>query len=199
MNTTITNPIGLRALEKALQAARARPKPRKKYDSRTADKFVLRGYTELFAELSGVGKYNGRSTNSEIVAGVLESLTGFLRAKTLLRILKSNLGEDVSQRILAEVPTFDLHECKSLDKFVIRFPPEVRNTIRDDVRSAASREVTGNSHSMNQWILKALVEWVKIQRQYYALLSATIAHERVMLGFENDAPNSAFGAKRKGA
>lgn len=183
MKTAITNPIALRALENALKAARSGPAPRQKVDSRIADKFVVRGFTELFAELSGIGMHHGRSANSEMVAGVLESITGFVRANHMLKILKKDLGDDLAQRVLAEVPTFDLEACKTPDKFVIRFPPKIRDSVRDDVQRAIASKEGGGPNSMNQWLLKVLVEWVRIQRQHYALLSASIAHERELLGF----------------
>jgi hypothetical protein len=183
MKTAITNPIALRALENALKAARSGPAPRQKVDSRIADKFVVRGFSELFAELSGIGLHHGRSANSEMVAGILEGITGFVRANHMLKILKKDLGDDMAQRVLAEVPTFDLEACKTPDKFVIRFPPQIRDTVRDDVQRAIASKVSGGPHSMNQWLLKVLVEWVRIQRQHYALLSASIAHERELLGF----------------
>jgi hypothetical protein len=183
MKTGITNPIALRALEDALKAARSGPAPRQKVDSRIADKFVVRGFAELFAELSGIGLHHGRSGNSEMVAGVLEGITGFVRKKHELKVLKRDLGEDMAQRVLAEVPTFDLEACKTPDKFVIRFPPQIRDTVRDDVQRIVDNKVSGGPHSMNQWHLNVLVEWVILQRQHYALLSASIAHERELLGF----------------
>jgi hypothetical protein len=183
MKTAITNPIALRALENALKAARSGPAPRQKVDSRIADKFVVRGFSELFAELSGIGLHHGRSANSEMVAGILEGITGFVRANHMLKILKKDLGDDMAQRVLAEVPTFDLEACKTPDKFVIRFPPKIRDTVRDDVQRAIASKEGGGPNSMNQWLLKVLVEWVRIQRQHYALLSASIAHERELLGF----------------
>lgn len=190
MKTAITNPIALRALENALKAARNGPAPRDKVDSRLADKFVIRGFTELFAELSGIGLHHGRSLNSEIVAGVLEAITGFVRAKHMLKILKKDLGDDMVERVLAEVPTFDLEACKTPDKFVIRFPPQIRDTVRDDVNRAIASKESDGSYSMNQWFLRVLVEWVRIQRQQYALLSASIAHEQVLLGSSENAAKS---------
>lgn len=183
MKTEITNPIALRALENALKAARSGPAPRQKVDSRIADKFVVRGFKELFSELAGIGLHHGRSANSEMVAGVLEGITGFVRSNHEMKLLKRDLGEDMTHRVLAEVPTFDLHECKVEDSFVIRFPPKIRDTVRDDVQRAIASKESGGPNSMNQWLLKVLVEWVRIQRQHYALLSASIAHERELLGF----------------
>lgn len=179
---SIANPIAHRALEKALQAARNRPRPRTKTDSRTADKFIVRGYEELFTELAGIGLHQGRSANSEMVAAVLEALAGYERSNAMLRILKGHLGEALAQCVLAEVPNFDLQLCREPDSFVIRFPAQVRDTVRDGVRHAAKNKTGGRQHSMNKWLLEALVVWFKIQRQQFALLSAAIEHEKEMLG-----------------
>lgn len=190
MKTSITSPIALRALEKALKAARGGPAPRQKVDSRIADKFVVRGFAELFTELAGIGLHHGRSGNSEMVAGILEGITGFVRKKHEVKLLKKDLGHDMSLRVLAEVPTFDLSACKTPDKFVIRFPPMIRDTVRDDVQRVADNKVSDGPNSMNQWLLKVLVEWVILQRQHYALLSASIAHERELLEFSEEVTKS---------
>jgi len=180
----IVNPIALRALENALRAARSGPKPRKKTDSRTADKFVIRGYAELFAEMSGIGLHHGRSANSEMVAAVLEALSGHERANATLRILKAHLGGEISERVLAEVPDFDLKKCKKPGKFIVRFPSQIREKVRDGVKRAASSGAGDRLSSMNKWFLEALVAWVNIQRQQYALLSAAIALEKDLVGYE---------------
>lgn len=178
MITALLNPIGHRAFEQALQSGRGWPAPRPKADSRIADKFVLRGFSELFSELASIGAYHGRSTNSEMIAGVLEAITGFERANAMLRIFKRNLGEEMTDRVLADVPTLNLSECKQPDRFVIRFPPDVRDTIRDDVQRILKTEEDGGPFSMNQWLLNVLVVWVGIQHQLYALLNAEIANSR---------------------
>lgn len=195
----IENPIALRALERALHASRVPPKPRKKTDSRTADKFVVRGYNELFEEMAGIGLHQGRSINSEVVAAILEALSGFERSSTMQRILTANLGEALSSRVLAEVPNFDLSVCTELRDYVVRFPDSVRDSVREDVKrisaisqdqKALTTQITGpadvkrNERSMNTWVLKAMVAWIKIQRQQFALLSAAIALEKEQLGHE---------------
>jgi hypothetical protein len=40
---------------------------------------------------------------------------------------------------------------------------------------------------MNTWVLKALVAWIKIQRQQFALLSAAIELEKEPAGAEKEA------------
>lgn len=177
---TLTNPIAVAALNRAISAARNGPAPRPSYNSRTADKFVIRGYVELFSELAGIGKHQGRSMNSEAVAAILEALAGQRRNTAMLNILKTHLGQDLSERVLAEVPDFDLSKCKTPRKFVIRLPESARALIRDGVIEAIA-ESGDKSTSMNTWLLNALVEWIKSQRQQYALLMASIAMEQALL------------------
>ncbi|MCV4065615.1 Arc family DNA-binding protein [Pseudomonas aeruginosa] len=173
----LSNPLAIAAMNRAIAAARIGPAPRPKYNSRTADKFVMRGFDELFDELAAIGRHQGRSLNSESVAAVLEALAGVKRASAMVSILKAHLGEEVSARILAEVPSFDLAKCKSPRKFVMRLPPSVRDTIREGVVNAVAEQ--GKSiRSMNAWLLDALVDWINVQRQQYALLAASIAMEQ---------------------
>lgn len=176
--TQIVNPIALRALEKALHAARRGPEPRKKVSSRVADKFVIRGFKELFSELAAIGQHHGRSANSEMVAAVLEELAGHERASALIRILHANLGLEVGQMVLETVPTFQLEACIEKDRFVIRLPPQVRERVRDGVRQALQSNDGMPRKSMNDWVLQALVTWVRYQRQQFALLSAAISLEQ---------------------
>ncbi|MDF9778941.1 Arc family DNA-binding protein [Pseudomonas baetica] len=195
----IEHPIALRAFERAYKASRVPPKPRKKTDSRTADKFVVRGYNELFEEMAGIGLHQGRSINSEVVAAILEALSGFERSSTMQRILTASLGESLSARVLASVPNFDLGVCTERRDFVVRFPDSVRDSVREDVKriiampqnpKALSTQFSGpadvkrNERSMNTWVLKALVAWIKIQRQQFALLSAAIELEKEHSGAE---------------
>lgn len=170
----VKNPIAVAALNKALSAARIGPRPRPKYDSRTADKFVIRGFAELFEELAAIGLHQGRSRNSETVAAILEALGGNRRLLTVLNALKANLGHQLAEKVLAEVPDFQLTECRASDTFVIRLPPTVRDTIRNGVRNAVAPS-GASAASMNQWVLNALEQWINMQRQHYALVTATIA------------------------
>lgn len=176
---TVTNPIAIAALNRAISAVRTGPAPRPKYSSYTADKFVIRGFEELFSELDGIGLYQGRSRNSETVAAILEALGGQKRTTTMLDVLKAHLGEEVAGRVLAEVPDFSLAECKKPSKFVVRLPSNVRDTIRSGVIHAISVD-GASATSMNRWLLNALVEWIKIQRQHYALLTATIEMDQAV-------------------
>lgn len=177
----ITNPLALQALTNALQAARHGPKSRNQTDSRTADKFVIRGFVELFDELSGIGAYEGRSQNAEAVSAFLDALSGHQRSRTMLKVLKMHLGVEFADRVLAEVPDFDLKACKHQRKFVVRFPEQTRAKIKAGVDEAIKSKKDGGPTSMNQWALDALVAWIKFQRQHYALLSACIAMDQSRL------------------
>ncbi len=179
--SSLMNPIAIAALNRAVAAARKSPTPRPKYNSRTADKFVIRGYAELFAELDAIGKHQGRSMNSEAVAAILEALAGQRRNAALTGILKAHIGAEVASRVLAEVPDFDLTKCSTPRNFVLRLPPSVRDTIREGVTNAVAVK-GGSGGSMNSWVLDALVEWVNSQRQQYALLMASIALVQVAIG-----------------
>jgi len=173
----VSNPIALAALNRAIKTIKKGPVPIPSYNSRTADKFVIRGYVELFDELGGIGRHQSRSMNSEAVAAVLSGLNGHTRSTAMLRVLKQHLGEEVSSRVLLEVPDFDLAKCRKPKEFVLRFPTDVRDTVRADVEKAST-----HATSMNRWILGSLVEWIKIQRQLYALLTAAVAIDTVSLG-----------------
>lgn len=179
--TVVTSPIALKALSNALRAARYGPKSRNQTDSRTADKFVIRGFVELFNELAGIGAYEGRSQNAEAVSAFLDALSGHKRSRTMLKVLKMHLGTEFATRVLAEVPNFDLKACKHSRKFVVRFPEQTRAKIRTGVDEAIESKIVGGPTTMNQWALDALVAWIKFQRQHYALLSACIAMDQSLL------------------
>ena len=61
----------------------------------------------------------------------------------------------------------------------MRFPPNVRDKIRKGVETISVG--TLKAPSMNNWMLTALVAWVNVQRQHYALLSASIAIDQKLL------------------
>lgn len=180
----LTNPIAIATFNRLANAAKQAPTPRPKYDSRSADKFVVRGSVELFKELAAIGAHQGRSMNSEAVAGILYALTGHVRSEGMLRVLKSYLGEEVANRVLSQIPDFDVAKCKSPAKSVFRFPPTVRDTIRDGVAKALGGTGKGTdfeSPSMNSWMLEALVFWVNMQRKHYGLLSAALVLDQTLI------------------
>lgn len=175
--TSRSSQLATAYLNRALRAARIAPTPRPKGDSRTADKFIIRGYEELYAELDGIGRYQGRSRNSEVQSAVLEALGKWNRTTAMLNILVMHLGSEVSEQILKEVPDFELSKCKREDRFVLRFPPNVRQIVRSGIESAELGVM-----SMNDWFLRVLVRWVNVQRQHYALLSAAMAMNPDLFG-----------------
>ncbi|MBA1280292.1 DNA-binding protein [Pseudomonas stutzeri] len=179
---SVMSPIALAALNKAMEAVRIGPSVRRPaYNSRTADKFVIRGFAELFNELAGIGLHQGRSLNAENIAGVLEALSGYKYSSTMLRVLTDYIGEGLAQKVLSEVPNFHLSQCKTPKSFVLRFPPSVRGTIKNGVAAMVNSSEASET-SMNAWMLRALERWVNIQRQQYALLTAIIAMDQARLG-----------------
>lgn len=173
----VSSSLALVYLNRALSAASVAPVPRPKGNSRTADKFVIRGFEELYEELDGIGRYQGRSRNSEVQSAVLEALGGWVRTTAMLNILVEHLGKEVSGQVLATVSDFDISICQVYRKFVLRFPPTVRDMVRDGIERAELGAVT-----MNQWFLDTLVRWINVQRQHYALLSAAIAMNPALVG-----------------
>mgnify|MGYP001761538360 CR=1 FL=1 len=169
---SLLSPIAARAYRNALKASQKAPAPRLKADSRTADKFVVRGYRELFNEIKSIGLHQGRSSNSEMVAAVLGALSGFDREIEITLALKERLGEALADDIVKKVPKFDLKLCTDGDRFTIRFPPEVRETVRIVVLGDGSDT---SANTMNAWFLNALVSWVDIQSEQYALVSASMS------------------------
>lgn len=177
--SALSNPLAIAALNRALKKVRSGPVRRPKFDSRTADKFVIRGFVELFDELKGIGLHQGRSMNSEAIAAILDAMDGQVRSLMLVKVLKERLGDPVCEQVLAQIPDFELEGCTTPALFVVRLPPNVREIIRNGVAQASS------SHgSMKEWVLEALVKWVNVQRQQYALMTATIAMEPTLLGHQ---------------
>lgn len=66
--------IAMAALNRHLGIVKRGPVLPKRVDSRTADKFVIRGNEQLFSELAGLALLQGRSRNSEIAAAIVEGL-----------------------------------------------------------------------------------------------------------------------------
>lgn len=174
----IISPVALAALDMALVAAKKGPAPRQSVNSRHADKFVLRGYAELFSELADIGIQQCRCVNSEIVAAIMEGIDGQARGNAMLRILVASVGPEVAARVLSEVPAFDLSGGGTPADFTVRFPPQLRESVSLAVLREVELGVEGAHRTMRSWILSALVAWVRLQRQQYALLSAAIELER---------------------
>lgn len=132
------------------------------YNSRTADKFIVRVAPAVLDEVERLALAQGRSINAELNAAVLDGLNDHLRSQTLLAIFKSYLGVD-ADRILAGVPTLDV-ASSTKRQFVLRLPKTVRQQI----------EGIAGVGSMNSWIAGKVVAWVNAQRQCEALLSASM-------------------------
>lgn len=167
--TTVNQPTALMALSKTEgrgTVSAARPKP--VYSSRTAEKFVLRGYQELFHELSDLGKRQGRSMNSEAVEAVLDAMGQHKRSSLVVKMISGHLGEEVAQSVLARVEALDPAAFKIPDKFNIRLPQNVREVIKEGL----------DSRSMNSWFLDAMYAWVRTQRQINALMDAALELNR---------------------
>lgn len=181
------SPIALETLNRHLGVIKHGPALPKKTNSRTADKFVIRGNERLFAELTGLALLQGRSRNSEIAAAIMEGLGAFERSTTINNAIMKSLGPQISQKLLDEVPDFDGGWVENDCKKVVRFPDEVRDRVRDGVNQACREGGVGLT--MNSWCFKVLVRWVNIQRQQYALLSAEIALNKALAG-EGEAPSN---------
>lgn len=132
------------------------------YNSRTADKFIVRVAPAVLDEVERLALAQGRSINAELNAAVLDGLNDHLRSQTLLAIFKAHLGSE-ADRILAGVPALDV-ATRAKRKFVLRLPETVRQQIED---------IAGVG-SMNSWIAGKVVAWVNTQRQCEALLSASM-------------------------
>lgn len=152
---------------KAIEAARWLPRGADTQSSRSADKFVIRGYEELFTELERLADLQLRSKNSEVVMAIMDSINGRVHSSSTLTGLRSYLGEVFSEEVLAVVPEFVMcvathtHE----DKFNVRFPDEIRAAMNQ-------ASVDERSGSMIAWVRETLTYWINAQRQQHALLAA---------------------------
>lgn len=152
---------------RAIEAARMLPRGADTQSSRIADKFVIRGYEELFSELERLASLQLRSKNSEVNMAIIDSLNGRVHSTATLNGLRAHLGEDLSYEVLAAVPEFVMSKATYAhnDKFVIRFPDDIRGAMT----LAAADEGAG---SMIGWMRQTLEYWINVQRQQQALLAA---------------------------
>lgn len=140
--------------------------------SLTADKFSIRGNKHLFSEITHLGTESGRSTNSEIVAAILEALSEHKKTNALIRALKAYLGDETSTSVLDTLKEFDFNPRQVEAKFNVRIPPNVRDTIREMLQSKLLKTETGQHKSMNAWFIETIVTWIGIQHKISALLIA---------------------------
>jgi hypothetical protein len=166
MNAVVTN-IDHAIRTKAVEAARWLPRGADTESSRLADKFVIRGYEELFAEIERLADLQLRSKNSEVNMAIMDSINGRVQSSATLSGLCAYLGEELSAEVLAVVPEFVMCEATHThyDKFVIRFPDEVRPAM-------TQASIDEGSGSMIAWIRQTLTYWINAQRQQHALLAA---------------------------
>lgn len=152
---------------RAIEAARWLPRGADTQSSRSADKFVIRGYEELFAEIERLAVLQLRSKNSEVNMAIMDSINDRIHSSATLSGLRSYLGEELSDEVLAAVPEFVMSSTihRHDDKFVIRFPDEVRPAM-------TQASVDEGSGSMIAWIRQTLAYWINAQRQQHALLAA---------------------------
>lgn len=139
-------------------------------DSRTAEKFVVRGYKELFDEIDRLAVLQLRSKNSECVMAIMDSIDGRVRSTAALdalcKFVDRHMGIGFSTDIFDAVPLFELSKCRFEDKFVIRFPEDVRGVMLQ----CASEE----SEAMVTWVRKTLLYWINNQRRQHALLATAV-------------------------
>jgi len=139
--------------------------PQGDYNSRAADKFIVRADRAVLAAVAELAQAHGRSVNAELVAALLDGLCNHSPSQTLLDILKAHLGSKADQ-VLAGVETFDIN-LSGKQQFIIRLPDSVRQQI----------EVTAGLGSMNRWAARMVAVWVNTQRQCDALLSACMLNQ----------------------
>lgn len=162
------NPIG----QEALNTARGIPQPRAQFNSRTADKFVIRTSRVLLDAVLAMGRIRGRSGNSEVVEALAASLAGRQRAIATRNIYAAQLGPTMAAAVLDTVERVALEQCRGKDKSNIRLPDGLRSQVADAVER--SKKETVRFNSMNAYITDALVFWINNQRERSALLSACI-------------------------
>lgn len=167
-----TNPIALAAYE---DAKRMYPSKRVS-QSVTADKFVVRTTEEVREIMTNLGKHQSRSANSEITCAIMESLAGRQSAITERNALLAYLGPKHAAHVLAKIQPFDIAKSMGVSKKVIRLPDGVRNGIADTVSRSNENEDFQFS-SMNTWVVDALVWWINIKTETYALLAASVQRD----------------------
>ena len=138
----------------------------------TAERFSIRGNKYLFLEITRLGNESGRSTNSEMVAAILEALSGNKLTNVLFLALKAYLGTEITSSTLETFKELDFKPWKVEAKFQIRIPPNVYAAAPQKIKDLLAE--TGQQKSMNTWIIESLVSWISIQHKLSALLIAAI-------------------------
>lgn len=168
--TQFNNEIEQAAFMGAKTAQQPQQQP-DRYDSRTADKFVLRMPDVAFDYLEVLARRNGRSLNAEILAAVSACLEHSAQLETQLKVLKHYLGVTASCSVLAGVEVYAIAPRQRLRKFVLRLPPNVRELV----------SLTVDAGGMNRWFAYQAVAWINHQRQVDALMLACSEVEELAL------------------
>jgi len=173
----LTSPLAIAMLAKAKNPPAdpilpAAPTPRPVYNSRTAEKFVLRISKEIKGAIEALGTLHGRSANSEIVFALKSSLEGRQEVTTDINSRMAYLGPERAALTLQQVVRLEARAAIGTSKKVARLPDGVRDGITDMVERSVAEG--GNLRSMNSWCLDALVWWINNQRESHALLQACV-------------------------
>lgn len=162
--TSYSSALAQAAVESALAAQASTSPDRAVYNSRTAEKFIIRSSADLFKALRDLALEHGRSINAELNAAIMEALGGHARTGTLLAALHAHLGQTTADQLLATVPDFAVPTDACSKKFVLRLPENVRTKVGE----------ISASGTMNRWLTAQLITWINYHRQEAALLSACI-------------------------
>jgi hypothetical protein len=126
---------------------------------------IKTAYVEMFDELERLAGLQLRSRNSEVLMAIIDSIEGRVGSKNAVETLCYYLGEDLSTQVLAVVPEFKLSDCFEEDRFVIRYPLEVRDAMFEAAKS-------DGAESGIAWVVETLLYWINAQRKKYALYAA---------------------------
>lgn len=156
-------------LDRIAERARWLPEALDRDNSREADKFVIRYYAEVSEELERLASLGLRSKNAEVCCALMDSIHYRHKSRTILHSLIHYLGDEVSTRVLELVPEFRYADCRQEDKFVVRFPTELRSAI-----ARAAQDSDNGDTTMIGWVRATLLYWINAQRQIHALQDAVV-------------------------
>lgn len=131
----------------------------REYNSREADKFVVRMPDALHSKLKLLSTDNFRSLNSEVLAAIELGLKKNPRTLIIFSLLKESA---FAAEVEAAAKAVDLTSGR-IRKFILR-PPE---DWRAEITAVAP------ASSMNAWVVDCLREWVTTQHQIELLLAST--------------------------
>lgn len=131
----------------------------REYNSREADKFVVRMPDALHSKLTQLSTYNFRSLNSEVLAAIEMGLKKNLRTQIIFSLLKES---PLAAEVEAAAKAVDLTSGR-IRKFILRLPDDWRGEITSVAPASC----------MNAWVVDCLREWVTTQHQIEMLLAST--------------------------